>query len=74
MVEALKGMKVYPVWELLEMTDFSEWDALSKKDKEMFQLIISAGTIYFTDGASVRNVLLNLFPVGTITGNKFRLM
>lgn len=69
-----KGMKVYPTWELLERTDPTEWAALSDVNKQIFQLIISAGTLYFTDGGSMRDLLLGMFPVGTTTGDKYRLM
>jgi hypothetical protein len=74
MADAMKGMKVYSTWEILEVTDPAEWSSLSDGNKQIFQLIISAGTLYFTDGGSMRNVLLNIFPAGTITGNKLRLM
>jgi hypothetical protein len=74
MVDSQKGMKVYPTWELLEKTDPAEWDALSDTNKQIFHLIVSAGTVYFTNGGSMRDVLLNIFPVGTLTGDRFRLM
>ena len=74
MPEINRGMKIYPTWELLEKTDPVEWNALSDANKQIFHLIISAGTVYFTDGGFMREIFLNMFPVGTITGDKFRLM
>ena len=74
MIQSALGMKVYPSWEILENTDPAEWLALSADNKQIFQLIISAGTLYFTDGGSMRGILLDMFPVETITGDKLRLM
>ena len=74
MADAGMGMKVYPTWELLEKVEFEEWDKLEEADKAKFQLIISAGTVYFTDDGSVRKILLAMFPDDTKTGERFRLM
>jgi hypothetical protein len=74
MAEALSGLKVYPTWEILERTDPGEWSALDAASKELYHGIISAGTVRFTTGSLVRDVLLVLFPVGSITGDKLRLM
>jgi hypothetical protein len=74
MTDANTGMKVYPTWELLEKTDPAEWGSLSAANKAKFQLIISAGTLYFTDGGIMRGILLDLFPEGTTTGDAFRLL
>jgi hypothetical protein len=74
MPEIVTGKKVIPSWDLLEQTDPEEWMALSDENKQVFQLIISAGTLYFTSGGSMREMLLGMFPVGTITGDKYRLM
>ncbi len=73
MVE-LPGMRVLSTWQILEKVDPAEWLALSDQNKQVFQLIISAGTLYFTNGGSMREILLGMFPVGTITGDKLRLM
>jgi hypothetical protein len=74
MAETLQGLKVYPTYELLERTDPGEWEGLDTGSKELYQIIISAGKVCLTDGTQVRNFLLTLFPEGTITGNKIRLM
>ena len=74
MAEVQQGMKVYPTWEILEKVNLTEWLALKKDDKEIFQLLISAGTLYFTDGGKMRDILLVMFPIGTATGDKLRLM
>ncbi len=74
MADSLKALKVYPTWELLERTVPAEWIALSDANKQIFQIIVSAGTVYFTAGGSMRDVLLGIFPVGTLTGDRFRLM
>ncbi len=72
MPDANRGMKVYSTWEILENTNMTEWNDLHPKKKEKFALIVSLGTIYFTDGGKVRDILLDIFPAGTITGDAFR--
>lgn len=67
-------LKVYSSWELLEKTDPGEWSALNDGNKQIFQLLISAGTICFSNGSAVRDMFLALFPVGTTTGDNFRAM
>jgi len=74
MPDANRGMKVYSTWEILENTDMTEWDNLHPKKKEKFALIVSLGTIYFTNGSKVRDILLDIFPADTITGGAFRAM
>jgi len=69
---SLSGLRIYPTYSLLERTDSDEWIALSSEAKEIFQLIVSAGTVSFSEGSHVRDILLEIFPEGTITGNRLR--
>lgn len=74
MAQESTGRKIYNTFSILERTDPTEWVALSADNKELFQLLISAGRLYFSDGGQCRNILLGMFPEGTITGDKLRLM
>lgn len=68
------GLKVYPTRVLLEKVDPGEWTALDDANKQVFQLIISAGDVCMTTGGSIRDILLGMFPEGTTTGDAFRVM
>jgi hypothetical protein len=67
------GMRVLSTWQILELVEWDEWGSLKKADKDLFQLIISAGTLFFTEGGSARAALLGIFPEGTKTGDRLRL-
>ena len=67
-------VRVYPTYSILERTDPSEWSALNASDKAKYSLIISAGNVVFSSVGNARNILLSLFPVGTVTGDKLRLL
>lgn len=67
-------VRVYPTYSILERTDPAEWSALSASNKEIFGLIVSSGSVAFSNESKVRDILLSIFPVGTVTGDKLRLM
>lgn len=53
-------------WELIAATVRSEYDALLPDGKQLYQTLVSAGTLDVTD-ASIRALLAGLFPAGSST-------
>jgi len=67
MPESQPTNKVISTWRILEATEASEYTALSEGNKELYKLIISAGTVNFTNGCAVRARLLAMFGAETVT-------
>ena len=53
--------------EIMEATDPIEYSALSDANKDVYKIIISAGTISLLEGGTVRAALEFMFPGGTTT-------
>ena len=59
-------------YRILDLTDRNEYIALTGLAKKDYDQIISAGTVNFYEGSVAQTLLWDMFPVGTITGDKFR--
>jgi len=57
---------------ILSITKLSELVALSDTNKELFKLIISAGTVDLQDGSWVKDRLWTMFPENSVTGSALR--
>lgn len=57
-----------PTWEIIANTVKSEYDALSAGDKQLYQILVSAGTIDATD-ARIRSMFASIFQAGTTRTN-----
>jgi hypothetical protein len=68
------GLKVYPSWVILEKINPQEWVSLTDYNKQVFQLVISAGHVCLSEGGSMRQVLIDMFPEETATGIALRLL
>lgn len=66
------GISVYrdriPTWEIIANTVKSEYDALPAGDKQLYQILVSAGTIDATD-ARIRQMFASIFQAGTTRTN-----
>ena len=62
------GARDFPTNKILECISPAEYQALTDVKKDYLKMILSCGTIYFTIGSSMRDVILDtMFPVGTTT-------
>jgi hypothetical protein len=57
---------------ILSVTKLSEISNLSDTNKELFKLIISAGTVDLHEDLWVRDRLWTMFPEGSVTGDALR--
>ena len=64
--EVLKNGVIY-TYELIDVTDDSEYSALSASQKNVFGLITSAGMIDISDGTSIHDKLWSMFGDGSTT-------
>jgi len=67
MAEEVSKVRPFNTYEVLECTDTTEWSALTADQKEIFQLLISAGTLDLGADTLALSLLTSLFPVGTTT-------
>jgi len=58
--------------KILSVTKLSELAALSDTNKEIYKLIISAGTVNLNEDSWVHDRLWAMFPVGSETGDALR--
>jgi len=61
------GARIYPTYSILERTVPSDWAALTAAQKEVYALVISAGTVNFAPGSNAKEILVGLFEVGSAT-------
>jgi len=59
-------------WRILSVTNLQELSNLSDTNKELFKLIISAGSVDLHEDLWVRDRLWSMFPEGSITGAALR--
>ena len=59
-------------YRILNLTDRDEYIALTGQQTKDYNLIISAGLVDLEEGSPVRILLWEMFPEGTITGDRFR--
>ena len=53
-----------PTWEVVACTDKTEYDALTAGNKQLYQILVSTGTINATD-ARIRAMFASIFAAGS---------
>ena len=59
-------------YRILNVTEASEYQALSAANKDFYKIIISAGIVNLAPGAIVRETLWSMFDEESVTGQALR--
>ena len=65
-------MSVKETYRIIDCLDISEYNALSDANKDFLRIVISAKVVNLDEGSQVRTKLWNIFPEGSVTGDKMR--
>ena len=57
---------------IVKYTNLAEYNALSDANKEKYKIIVSTSSADLAEGSSLKDMLWDMFPEGTITGDNFR--
>jgi hypothetical protein len=59
-------------YRIFNITDLGEYRKLTDKQEKLYNLIMSMGIVNLNEISSARNILWDMFPEGTITGDALR--